>query len=206
MEFIDLGHIDYQDCYQKQVCLHKKVVMGISPDTVFLATHPPVITKGRSYKKEHLIKVENVRSNNIPVLETDRGGSVTYHGPGQLICYPILNLTNYKKDIHKFLDKIEQITINTLNKYDINAISISGKRGVWVEKRKIASIGIAVRRWVTYHGIAVNLNTNLDYFDFINPCGYNSDIMTSLQKIKGMKTDIDEFKKHFVSSFKEVFT
>jgi lipoate-protein ligase B len=203
MKFVDLGLIDYKECYQKQISTHQKIVKGQLAETVFLASHPPVITKGRNYSRKHLIKNKEIKENNVEILETDRGGSLTYHGPGQLICYPVLNLENYGKDIHRFLDMMENIVIRALLQYDIDAISIAGERGVWIKRKKIASVGIAVRRWVTYHGIAVNLNTNLDYFHLINPCGYEPDIMTSLHKIMGAPVDINQFKKHLIKSFKD---
>jgi len=202
---MSLGKIDYKQCYDYQKQLHSLRVEGSIPDTILLVEHPHVITTGRTFNKTEIPDKNVLQNHDIKVIEADRGGSVTYHGPGQLVCYPIIDLRKHKKDVHLFLNRIENIVISALAFYGIKANSIKGQRGVWVDNKKIASIGIGIKRWVTYHGVAINLNVDLKYFGMIKPCGYNSSVMISLDKIIRQEVSLEEFRIIFKQVFKDNF-
>ncbi len=154
---------------------------GEGHDTLLLVEHPHVITVGRSRDASQNL----VAPGDIEVVEIERGGDVTYHGPGQLVAYPIILLGEGERDLHKFLRNLEEAIIRTLADNDIEAGRVKGKTGVWIGPRKVASIGIACRRWVTFHGLALNVNTDLDYFFRINPCGFEAAVMTSMARELG---------------------
>jgi lipoate-protein ligase B len=141
----------------------------------------------------------------VSVLRIERGGQWTYHGPGQLVGYPILDLNARNRDIHNFLRKIEESIILTIAKFDINAERHQGKTGVWVRENKIASIGAAIRNWITFHGFALNVNTDLSYFGLIEPCGMPSSTMTSMQALLNHEVDLNSVKKEIRSNFESVF-
>lgn len=151
---------------------------GAGQDTLLLLEHPHVITVGRSRNAKQNL----VAPGDVEVIEIERGGDVTYHGPGQLVAYLIVLLQESERDLHEFLRNLEEAMIRTLADHDIEAGRVDGKTGVWIGPRKIASIGIACRRWVTFHGLALNVNTDLDYFFRINPCGFEADTMTSMAR------------------------
>ncbi len=205
MRIIDLGLTNYNDAHKMQLDLVENISRGLEEDTILLTEHFPVVTFGRRANiKNLLIGEEELRSLNIEIVYTDRGGDVTYHGLGQLVAYAITNLKNEAKDIHKFLEYLEDIGINFLSKYNIFAKKVPGYRGVWVNNKKIASIGIGVKKWVTYHGIAININTDLEYFSFIRPCGIEFVQMTCIKEELGYKIDFQDAKKKIISTFKEV--
>jgi len=205
IKFMSLGKIDYKQCYDYQKQLHGLRVEGSIPDTVLFVEHPNIVTTGRTFINTEIPDRSILDDNGVDVLKVDRGGSVTYHGPGQLVCYPIIDLSKRKKDIHIFLDSIEKIVINVLAFYGVKSNSLKGQRGVWVDNKKIASIGIGIKRWVTYHGVAINLNVDLKYFQMIKPCGYDSSVMISLDKIIRQEISLDEFRAIFERSFKDNF-
>ena len=203
MKFLNLGEIDYKRCYEHQKKLHTLRVEGVIPDVVLLVEHPHVITAGRTFNTGDIPDKSVLDNRGIKVIEVDRGGSVTYHGPGQLICYPIIDLSKRERDIHRFLDNIESVVVSALTSYGIKGSSLKGKRGVWVDNKKIASIGIGIKRWVTYHGVAINLNVDLGYFKMIKPCGYDSGVMVSLNDLIHQDVNLDEFRRVFEESFKD---
>jgi len=177
---LDLGRAHYRDAYDKQLEVLGQVQRDEAPDTLIVVEHPHVITLGRSRgAKENVLA-----AGDIEVVEIERGGDVTYHGPGQLVAYPIVKLRDGERDLHKFLRNLEQAMIDCLAGYELSAGRVEGKTGVWTgaagHERKLASIGIACRKWVTFHGLALNVNTDLDYFHRINPCGFESAVMTSM--------------------------
>jgi lipoate-protein ligase B len=150
-------------------------------------------------------KTENILSRTLPVYEIERGGDVTYHGYGQLVGYPILDLSSRGKDIRTYLRNLEKILIETLARFGITAQGIQGRTGVWVGEKKIASIGVAVRSWITFHGFALNVSTDLSYFAKINPCGYHSSIMTSMKEQLGKEVSIADVKGSLTPIFGKIF-
>jgi lipoate-protein ligase B len=189
-----LGIMDYQDALNLQFEYLDKRISGDIGDTLILLEHTPTITIGRNGNKENLLISESVlNQKNIKFYEVNRGGDITYHGPGQLICYPIIDLKNHTKDVHKYLRTLEQIIIDLLIEFDIDARRIDGLTGVFVKRSKIASIGVGIRRWVTFHGLSLNINTDLSYFDLIVPCGLNNNPVTSIRSWNKLSNDI-EFK------------
>lgn len=166
---------------------------GAVDDTLILVEHPDVITLGRSAKAANVID-----PGTIPVLAIERGGDVTYHGPGQLVAYPILLLREGERDLHHFLRNLEEGVIRSVGELGINATRRPGKTGVWTadgpEGRKLASIGVAVRKWVTLHGLALNVSTDLSRFAAINPCGFDAAVMTSIERELGRAVELERVK------------
>ena len=199
MRYIDLGLSDYKEAYEIQREVWEKVVNGIFENTLIVTEHTSVITIGRKGSRDHIFRTEG-----IEVLNIDRGGDVTYHGPGQLIAYPIFKLENEAKDIHNFLKFLEDVGINFLNRYGIRAQRNPGFRGIWVKDAKIGSIGIGVKKWVTYHGMAININPDLRPFSFIKPCGIEGVKITSLENLSNGKIDINDAKHKLKESFEEI--
>ncbi len=178
----------------------EKRLKGEIPDTLLLLEHPAVITLGRSGKKENILN-----SNKIEVLEVNRGGDVTCHFPGQIVGYPILDLAERDKDIHKYLRDIEEALINFLAAYKIKGTRIEGKTGVFAGKDKIASIGIAVKQWVSYHGFAVNIKKDISVFDSVIPCGLKGIKATSLELLLNKTIDLKEACERVAREFIKIF-
>ena len=178
----DWGVIDYLEGYERQRKLVDEVIAGAAGRLIF-CEHPPVLTLGRMTKEDSLLYTrEAIEELGIQVHTIDRGGDVTLHAPGQMVVYVILDLDRYGRHLKVYLEKLEQVAVDLLKDFGILAISIPGKRGVFVGPEKIASIGVGVRKWVTYHGIGINVNTDLTLFRLIRPCGLDVR-MTSIQKI-----------------------
>lgn len=196
---IDLGLTSYEDAWSLQHKLLQARVEGRVPDTLILLEHPHVLTIGRKGKEE------NIFTRNLPTYRVERGGDVTYHGPGQLVGYPIMKIDENNLDIHRLLRNLEEVLIRTLGEWGLQAERNTLQTGVWLKGKKIASIGIAVQRWVTFHGFALNVNTDLSYFTLINPCGLDSKIMTSMREALGYAVDLAIVKKSAVQHFEEVF-
>lgn len=202
-----LGLIDYQLCLEYQQRVHLEVVSGSRQDTLLLCTHPPSITSGTSTKPEHLITpaIELARRNLTPIT-INRGGSVTYHGPEQLIAYPILNLKHHKTDVGWYMRSLEEVVIHTLRLKSVHGFRIEGKTGVWVrEDAKIAFIGVKISRWCTYHGISLNVFRCSDKFSLINPCGLGEIEVTSIEEECPDKTTLEEVQDSFTVAFRHVF-
>lgn len=198
-QLVDLKIRDYKETLELQHRLAELRAQARLPDILLLVEHPHVITMGKSAKPE------NILSKTLPVYEVERGGDVTYHGYGQLVGYPILDLSSRGKDIRSYLRSLERMLIETLAHYGIAAQRIEGRTGVWVGQKKIASIGVAVRSWITFHGFALNVSTDLSYFATINPCGYDSGIMTSITEQLGKRVSISEVKEPLMQVFEKVF-
>lgn len=196
----DWGLIDYQQAYERQKALVNRVITGENPHLI-LCEHPAVLTSGRMTRPENILwPVEDIKAREVEVVPIDRGGDITLHAPGQIVVYPIFNLNDHGRDLKVFLEKLEQVVIDLLTEFDILAGSMNGQRGVWVGRDKIASIGIGVRKWVSYHGVGLNVNTDLKLFTMIRPCGLNVS-MTSMAKLKGAPVDMTLVKEKVVGQF-----
>jgi lipoyl(octanoyl) transferase len=179
---------------------------GVIPDTLLLLEHPHVYTLGRNAKKENLlISAEQLAARGAQVFETDRGGDVTYHGPGQLVGYPIIDLAQHRRDIAWYMRCLEGVLIAVAGDYGIRAGRLAGAPGVWVGNDKLAAMGVHISRWVTSHGFAFNVNTDLRYFAWIVPCGLRDKGVTSLQKLLGRRVEMDEVAEKVVLYFGRVF-
>jgi lipoate-protein ligase B len=171
-----------------------------------LLEHTPVFTVGRGGGIENLlVTADKLHTMGIEFYETQRGGNITFHGPGQLVGYPIMHLGSYSRDIRRYLYSLEEVIIRTLSKFNTAGYRVGGYTGVWVEGKKIASIGVAVKRWVTMHGFALNVQPDLAYLELINPCGLKSDNYTSLHALSGEHPDMKEVKRGVISAWSEVF-
>jgi lipoyl(octanoyl) transferase len=188
----DLGVLGYREAHERQLALVEERKLDQGLDTLLLVEHPHVITLGRSQQAWGNV----LAPGGVDVVPIERGGDVTYHGPGQLVAYPIVRLREHERDLHRFMRALEAGIIATLARHGIEAGRSDGNTGVWIEGRKIASIGIACRRWVTFHGLALNVTTDLSYFHRINPCGFESRVMTSMARELDRDVDITEIKAH----------
>ncbi len=197
LNIVDLKTIEYGKCLEFQYALHKKRVNNEIQDTLLLLEHNSVITLGTrgDYNNIYLDK-EKLKEFSIDIFEVNRGGDVTYHGPGQIVGYLIMDLKSLQNDLKEFVKKMEQSIINLLNNnYSLKAYRQQGKfTGVWLGEKKIAAIGIEAKKWVTMHGFAFNINTNLEHFKLINPCGLSKEV-TSLEQQIGFKEDIQKVKE-----------
>lgn len=201
-----LGVVDYEQAHSLQKRILQDRIDNKCIDHLILLQHNPVITIGRGGDNKNIIVPQTVLDSfHIKVYEIERGGDVTYHGPGQLTGYPIIDLRNYKKDVHWYLRQLEETIIRFLSYYNIVGKRVSGLTGVWVDDEKIAAIGVAAKRWVTYHGFALNINPDLSHFKLINPCGITDKEVTSLVKILGFNVDMAEVEDKIVSAFSDIF-
>ncbi|MFW6030449.1 MAG: lipoyl(octanoyl) transferase LipB [Halanaerobiales bacterium] len=175
-------------------------------DYLLLVEHLPVYTIGRDGdKSDILISEENLNKLNIKYYNVDRGGKITFHGPGQLVGYPILNLNNYGRDLLLYLNTLEKTLLELLNPYGIKAERIKGDPGIWLGKNKIAAIGIGAKRWITKHGFALNINTDLNYFSYINPCGFTNRSVTSIFQETGEKLSFEKVANDYTEIFHDYF-
>jgi len=207
-EFIysDLEMIDYKEAWDLQKELFELRYKKQLPDILLLLEHPHTYTLGRTADSLHLIGTkEYLAENKISVYDIDRGGDITYHGPGQIVGYPIIDLNDWFKDTHKYLRGLEEIIIRTCAEYGIIGKRDPDHTGVWVGNRKIAAIGIKVSRWITMHGFAFNINSDLSLFNGIIPCGIHDKGVTSILNETGKEADISEVKGKLTNNFKEFF-
>jgi lipoyl(octanoyl) transferase len=208
------GLLGYEQARAAQQALESARHAGEIPDVLLLLEHPPVYTKGRHAEAAELPMGEDwYRMQGIEVTETDRGGRVTYHGPGQLVAYPIVSLRPYGDDVHEYIRRMERVMIGALADWDVEAQVIEGLTGVWTmggcppagEARKIGSIGVHVNRGITTHGLAINVNNDLQPFEWIVPCGIEAVRMTSLSRELGAVQDLDAFAGTVAQRFSEVY-
>lgn len=197
---IDLGMRDYLEVWNLQKRLVELRADDQIPDVLLYVEHPHVITLGR---KSDASKDFVVRGR-VPVYEIERGGEATYHGPGQLVGYPIFKLQEHERDLHKFLRNQEEALIRAIAPYGLEGGRNPGYTGVWCGEKKLASIGVAVRRWVTYHGFGLNVSTDLSYFSLINPCGLKPDVMSSVEALSGRPVPMPEIKDAILAHFGEI--
>ena len=190
---------------QREVA-RRVIAAEIPDDVLLLVEHPPVVTLGRGSKDAHLLaSPEFLRARGVELFEVERGGDVTFHGPGQLVGYPIIDLKRHKQDLHWYLRQVEESLIRALATLGIEAERSPGQTGVWTNGRKIASIGVHARDWVTWHGFALNVSTDLSYFDLIVPCGIAGVTMTSIERERRTAMPLPEVADTVVRSFSEVF-
>ena len=198
IKILDLGRMDYKPSWDFQKNFHQDVLSGKETDTLILVEHEPVYTLGKNANKEHLLDKSNSR---VKVYNVERGGDITFHGPGQLVGYPILNLNNFKKNISWFMRTLENILIECLNTYNIDAYQKKGLTGVWVNDEKIGAQGVKISRWVTMHGFSLNINTDLSFFDMIVPCGIANCKVTSMEKLLGAPQNMQDVKFNIAKAF-----
>ncbi|MFQ5607234.1 MAG: lipoyl(octanoyl) transferase LipB [Candidatus Zixiibacteriota bacterium] len=202
---IDIGRCDYQRALDWQRSLIALRRRGVIRDMLIYVEHPPCVTLGRQSHPENLRGVDE----SIPLYEIERGGDVTYHGPGQLVCYPIFDLNRFGRDLHRFIRNLEQGVIATLADYGVSGKRIADYTGVWVDtpdgERKVASIGIAAQKWISFHGVAVNLTTDLSAFESINPCGLEAKVMTSVKELTGQAVSRLEFASKLTKVYAKLF-
>jgi lipoyl(octanoyl) transferase len=204
---VDLGHRAYAEALELQRAVARARIAGeIAEDVLLLVEHPPVITLGRASKDAHLLaNPGQLSARGVEIFEVERGGDVTFHGPGQLVGYPIIDLKRHKQDLHWYLRQVEEILIRALESFDIPGDRVAKYTGVWTRGRKIASIGVHARDWVTWHGFALNVTTELSYFDLIVPCGIPSVTMTSVQRELARSVTLTEVGDIVSGAAAEVF-
>ena len=195
----DLDNCHYQNVWRLQRELVEKRTAGLIPDVLIMVEHEAVITLGRRGSWN------NVHSHDLPIYKIERGGDVTYHGPGQIVAYPIIKLDERNLSIHDYLRLLEKVLIRTLNQFGVIGEATGHQTGVWVENMKIASIGVAISRWVTYHGFALNVNMDLKEFARINPCGLQPDSMISLRHLLNRDIELSAIRKIIVHEFEKAF-
>jgi lipoyl(octanoyl) transferase len=199
-----LGRVDYEQALALQRETERTVQNREQPDTLLLLEHPHTLTIGRRGDGSGiLLPAELLAERDIKVFETNRGGKITYHGLGQIVGYPIINLSPDREDVHRFVRDLEEVLIRTLADFDIPSFRIAGLTGVHTDKGKVAAIGVHIARWVTTHGFALNVNTDLSYFDLIIAC--EGEPVTSMQKLLGREIEMKEVEDRIIARFAEVF-
>ena len=202
---LNFGQVPYVEAWELQRSIAAAVAEGTSPDTVMLLEHPPVITLGRRAEEGELHVPEGTK---VDIVETDRGGKSTYHGPGQLVCYPIFDLTRHGQDVKKYCRDLEEALIRTLAAAGIEATRIDGLTGIWLERppRKIASIGVHIAKWITTHGYALNVDLDpAPFTEWITACGLEDTAFTTIARELGRPVSADEVRPHAAAALSEVF-
>ena len=222
VKIIKLGHIDYKEAWDKQEKIFKKIIdtkidnrknknFDKTENYILTCSHPHVYTLGRSGDQDNLLIDKNfIKKENLSFYKINRGGDITYHGPGQIVIYPILDLENFFTDIHKYLRLLEESVIVTLKELKIKAGRVDGLTGVWVNQtsdspKKICAMGVKTSRWVTMHGLALNVNTDLKYFKNIIPCGIQGKDVTSIDKEINYKISSDDVEKLLIKNLSDTF-
>lgn len=199
------GLVDYESALAIQKETELAVKTGVQPDTLLLLEHPHTLTIGRRGDSSSvLLNEEELKSRNVTVFETNRGGKVTYHGLGQVVGYPIINLSPDREDVHRYVRDLEEVLIRTMSDFGIDAFRIDGLTGVHTRRGKVAAIGVHISRWVTTHGFALNVNTDLSYFNLIIAC--EGEPVTSMEELLGVETDLGVVEDHIVANFSDVFS
>lgn len=213
---LDWGLIEYNEAWQKQEDIFNKTLLQKqnneqTQNYLILCEHPHVYTLGKSGNEQNfLLNYIQLQAKNAQFVHTNRGGDITYHGPGQIVGYPIFDLENFEIGLKQYIYNIEEAVILTLDKYNIQSERLSGASGVWLDVgkptcRKICAIGVRSSKFVTMHGFALNVNTQLEYFNYINPCGFTDKGVTSLEKELGLKIDVEEVKKNLEMFLTKIF-
>ena len=202
---LNLGKTKFADAWNFQKEIFKLREENSIPDVLLFTEHENVYTLGKAADENHLLASGNeLQEKNIDCFSIDRGGDITYHGPGQIVGYPILKLSNYYEDIHRYLREIEEVIILTLKDFKIDAKRNEGFTGVWVGDEKICAIGVKVSKWITMHGFALNVNTDLSFFDRIIPCGIFHQGITSMEKILGNKIELQKVEEKLSQILKNI--
>ena len=201
-----LGLIEYSEGLRIQRSAVDRLASREAPEQLLLLEHPHVLTLGRGADTSNILADQNqLQSNSVEVHETGRGGDVTYHGPGQLVGYPIINLKPDRCDVHRYVRDVEEVLIRTIADFGVTGCRISGLTGVWVGNEKLAAIGVRIARWITSHGFALNVNTDLNYFSMIVPCGISDKGVTSLSRLLGRQIELSEVAGVAATKFSQVF-
>jgi lipoyl(octanoyl) transferase len=202
---LDVGVVPYREAWDLQRAVAAEVASATQPDTVILLEHPPVVTLGRRADSSELHVPDGAE---VEVVETDRGGKSTYHAPGQLVCYPIFDLTRHGEDVKRYCRDLETALIKTVGAFGVEATTIEGLTGIWLERppRKIASIGVHISKWITTHGYALNVDLDpAPFTDWITACGLEDVAFTTLARELGRPVTVEEVKPHAVAALEEVF-
>jgi lipoyl(octanoyl) transferase len=204
---VDCGLQPYKKILEYQTQLCKKRQLDQIPNTALLLEHKPVITLGARQSENKLLADETtLRNKNIETVNVRRGGGTTAHNPGQLVIYPIIKLKQIGIGVNEYVRTLEQLAAKLLKKYELDGKALKGKPGLWVDTRKIASIGVQIKKWVTFHGIAINACNDLSIFDLMVPCGLDNVVMTSIEKETGRKIDINELKSEAKNALTEFYS
>ena len=198
----NIGRKSYKAVWDLQKEMQQQRIKGDIEDTLILVEHDPVYTLGKNANEDHLLQS---RDQSVDVFNIERGGDITFHGPGQLVVYPILDLSNYKKSVSWYMRTLEQVLIDTLIEFKIIAQRNDGLTGVWVGDEKIAALGVRISRWVTMHGFALNVNPNLSFYDGIIPCGIFDHGVTSMEQLLGETQNNDNVKNMVIKKFNKYF-
>ena len=198
------GRVEYAAALDLQKQTAASVLTGAQPDTLLLLEHPHTLTLGRRSAQNGIISsAEVLKSRGVTILETNRGGKTTYHGPGQIVGYPIINLSPDREDVHRYVRDLEEVLIRALRDFDVEAFRIKGLTGAHTERGKVAAIGVHIARWITTHGFALNVNTDLSYFDLIVAC--EGEPVTSIKELLGREVEIRDVEDQIIERFAEVF-
>ena len=199
---MNLGKRSYGEVWNLQKKMQIKRMAGEIDDLLILAEHDPVYTLGKNADVNHLLQS---RDRTIEVFNVERGGDITFHGPGQLVGYPIIDLANYKKSVSWYMHSLEQLTIEVLSEFEISAKRVKGLTGVWVGDKKIAAQGVRLTRWVTMHGFSINVNTDLSYYNGIIPCGIFDRGVTSMEELLGSTQKMEKIRTLVIDKFNQIF-
>ncbi len=200
------GLTPYAPMLQKQRERREAIARSEAANTLYLLEHNPVFTCGRDFHQENLLLApELLKARGIDVAQTDRGGDVTYHGPGQLVAYPLLNLNEWQCSVGWYLRTLEQVIIDLLAEWNVESYRVESLTGVWVAGAKVAAVGVGIHRWITFHGVAINVHPNLDHFGLIIPCGISDKPVTSLERLLPDCPTMDEVATRFENHFRRVF-
>ena len=202
VQILDLGQKPYKDVWNLQKKMQLKRLNGDIGDVLILVEHDPVYTLGKNANPDHLLQS---RDKSIDVFNIERGGDITFHGPGQLVGYPILDLSNYKKSVSWYMRSLEQLTIDVLYEFKISAKRVEGLTGVWVGDEKIAAQGVRLTKWITMHGFSININTDLSFYDGIIPCGIFNSGVTSMKEILNRTQKMEKVKSLVIDKFNQIF-
>ena len=209
---VNLGLVPYAEAYDLQLKLVQSRKADAIPDVLLLCEHPHVITLGRNGHREHLLASDNLLAQmNVRFHLSDRGGDITYHGPGQIVGYPILDLTEHKRDVRWYVEQLEEVMIRATAEFGLRAKRVEGRHGIWLNTKapaseeKLGALGVHLSRWVTSHGFAYNVSTDLRYFDLIVPCGISGKRATSLERALGRQVNAEEAERHLIAHFGEIF-
>ena len=202
IQILDLGQKPFKDVWSLQKKMQLQRINNDIGDVLILVEHDPVYTLGKNANPDHLLQS---RDRSIDVFNIERGGDITFHGPGQLVGYPILDLTNYKKSVSWYMRSLEQLTIDVLNEFEISANRVEGLTGVWVGDEKIAAQGVRLTKWITMHGFSININTDLSFYDGIIPCGIFNHGVTSMKEILNRTQKMEMVKSLVIDKFNQIF-